>query len=177
MPNLIEIEIDGPRNESLYFQPLMRKVRGRVDFLRSPDKQGRGLFDKWPTPIPGERLGIDLQTGTGYVLEPLHDKAHADTRRRIEANKLRLQDERQEFPNAHVPTWLNRMKAAVESGIAKLVTGKLPERIDGEPDLTVFSRSAASRTDALLAEMAAQNARLAAAFERLASGIERLAKK
>jgi len=163
----VEIEIDGPQNEALYFPPLKRSIRGRFDMLRVSEPQAKVRASEWPTAIPSQRVGIDDQ-GTGYIVEPLHDAAHSALREKIQAMPAKLEPAKQEFA-AHAPTWLHFLKLAVESGIARVVKGKLPARIEGTPQTDFICQREPSTEDKLTAAIERQTQ----AFERL---IEVLAK-
>ena len=153
----IEIEIDGDRNESLRFRPLQRSIRGRFDLNRIAEPQARLRAAELPLPIPGQRLGID-PSGTGYLIEPLHDEDHATIREKIEKKGMKLEPELTEFPNIDLPTWLYWLKRAVESGIAKITKGKLPDKIDGKPRKNfVMAEPEPSVTDKLTAALEKQS--------------------
>jgi hypothetical protein len=168
--SVIEIEIDGPRNECYFFPPLRRSVRGRLDTSRFSEVRGRLLYDKWPKGVPGQRLGIDPDTGEGYVYDGLHDASHADTRRKIEALGRKVPDERQDFQQCKVNNWLHAMKAAVDHGLARLVKGRFPAKIDKPESMSIFG-SGESKTEAVLSKLQDQNERLTVAFEKLASAL------
>lgn len=160
--NVIEIEIGaGRRNCNFTFMPLGKRIRGRFDVTRAIQTDGEAarLLKSWPEPIPGQVIGIDVESGLGYLREPLHDPEFAAIREKIEKTGQKLEPERQTFPNRHLPTWLHWLKRAVECGAAKLVRGTLPETIDGEPEYTTpFARSMQTRKD--------PTTRLAEAMER-----------
>ena len=118
-----------------------------------------------PLPIPGQRLGIDPD-GTGYIHEPLHDEQFAPIREKIAKAGMSLEPPVQEFTGIDLPTWTFWLAKAVECGIAKVVSGKLPERIDGEPKRNfLFADPKPSPVDKLTAAIERQSA----LFERLLS--------
>lgn len=135
--DVLEVEIDEAKNGSLFFGPLGRRIRGRFDCHRAAkyDKEAAALFSEWPEPIPGQRLGINAKTGEGYLIEPLHETKHAAIREKIQKRKATLDPHKQTF-KAHVPTWLYWLKRAAEDGYVKIVSGTVPETIEGEPKLT-----------------------------------------
>ena len=150
---VVEIEIDGPHNENLIFMPIgAKRVRGRFDWRRVREPLAAITAARWPAGgvIPGQRIGLDLETGTGFVVDPLHDDANALTRERIVGQGLALPPARQEFPSVHVPTWLHWIKRAVEAGLAKIVTGALPAKIEGEPKLSFFGNPTVDPRDAMI---------------------------
>jgi len=128
---VLEVEIDGPANESLRFRPLAREVRGRHEWSRcpSPDAHRLGLRDYAGAAIPGQLLGIDLEAGKGYLKDPLHEPEHAALAERIVKKGMRLPPAREEFA-AHGPTWIFWIAQAVRAGLARIVKGKLPEALD-----------------------------------------------
>jgi hypothetical protein len=174
---ILEIELDGPRNENFFFDPLNRRVRGRWDWNRVDEPQARMMTSVYPRPIPGQRLALDLATGTGYVIEPLRNPNDADAalcKERIEANGMRIGPERETFTDVHKPTWLFRMKQLVDAGFGKIVRGAFPADFGGEPRLTFLSQPPRDPTMVLAAAVEKQTA----AFERLIAVLEsREAKK
>src|SRR5579862_5889127 len=105
----IEVEIDGAANEQLFFAPLQRRIRGKFDLNRVAEPLARMKTREWPQPIPGQRLGIDLETGQGYLTEPLHESANGAIKERI-LRTAKLGPEREAFASVHVPTWLYWIK-------------------------------------------------------------------
>lgn len=151
MNGVLEIEVAGDQNEQLFFAPLQRRIRGRFDLNAVPEPLARMKTREYPQPIPGQRIGLDLGTGEGYVAEPLHEPVNKAIRERVE-RKARIAPERETFAAVHVPTWLFWLKRACESGIARVVKGKLPETIDGEPQKHFITRPPVNHNDRL-AEM------------------------
>jgi hypothetical protein len=136
MANVIEIEPDTKNNNDLGFMPLWRSIRGRFDFNRMGEREAKLMTIKFPDPIPGQRLGIDLDAGEGYIVEPLHHPEHRKIRETLAKDGYPgLEPERAIFPlqKEDHATWLYWMKRAVDGGLAKLVRGKLPDRIEGKP--------------------------------------------
>ena len=68
--NIVEIEIDGPRNESCVFRPLQRRIRGRFDLRRVAEPKAMLLHPQHPDPIPGQRLRLNIAAGTAVRFEP-----------------------------------------------------------------------------------------------------------
>ncbi len=166
----LEIEIDGQHNEAFFFRPLQRKVRGRFDLNRIGEPMARVTATEWPSAIPSQRLGVD-PSGGGYVTEPLHDEEHAALREKIERQGSRLEPAVQEFQDIDLPSWLFWIKRAVESGLAKVTSGKLPAKIEGTPQMNYVTGDKATFGNELQETMRAQTA----AFDRLAAAIEKLA--
>lgn len=157
MVKAIEIEIDGIHNENLQFRPLQRSIRGRFDFLRISEPMSKMKANDWPVPIPSQKLGIDPD-GNGYLLEPLHDPEHAPIKEKIEAQAMKLEPAIQTFEGIHLPSWLFWIQRAVESGLAKVVSGKLPEKIEGEPRKNfILAPPEKSTTDKLTEAISLQN--------------------
>jgi len=121
-------------------------------------------------PIPAQRLGIDPE-GIGYIAEPLHEDAHLATRERIERQGMTLEPAVQTFGAVDLPTWLFWMRRTVEAGVARVVRGKLPETVEGEPRRHfVLNAPGPSANDKLTAALDRQTA----AFEALTAAITKL---
>ncbi|MBU4271355.1 MAG: hypothetical protein KKA28_05785 [Planctomycetes bacterium] len=168
MKNAVEIEVDGARNECLSFRPLPgRTVRGKFSFDRVAEPMARVKANDWPTPIPGQRIGLDPD-GLGFVREPLRDEEFAPIREKIEKQGMKLPPAIETFENIHLPSWLHWMKKAVESGVAKVVSGKLPEKVDGTPRRNfIMAEPPVSSTDKLTAAIDRQSALFEKLLERL----------
>ncbi len=163
----VTIEVDGSRNECLHFRPLQRRVRGRFDYYRDSEPMAKVAGGEEPNPIPGQRIGFDTDTGTGFILEPLHEPEFRAIRERIEAKGFRLPPEREEFPQADAATWLYWLAGAVKAGLAKVVDGKLPEKINGKPRLNFITAETDTATDRLAAAVERQNELFAALLDVL----------
>ena len=158
----VTIEVDG-KNRNLLFPPLRRRIRGRFDVARMPEP-GR-LRTEWAEPIPGQLLALNPATGAAALVEPLRGAEHAGLREKIERRGLRIAEEREDLGPVHVPTWLHFMRLAVDAGMARVVSGELPERneIEGEPQMDYVTRRQPSPID-----------RLTAAIERQTAALEKL---
>ena len=164
----VELEIDGAGNECLHFRPLERKLRGRLDLTRVKEPLAAVEAQKWPKPIPSQRLGIDAM-GIGYLLEPLHDADNTALREKITKQGMGLEPARMTFEGIDLPTWYFWLQRAVESGIAKVISGKLPERIEGKPRMNfVMAEPEPSTSDRLTAAIERQNDLMARLLERIA---------
>ena len=167
MVKALEIEIDGLCNEQLHFAPLQRHVRGRFDFMRIGEPMSKIKAHEWPVTIPSQRLGIDPD-GTGYIREPLHDGEFAPIKEKIEKMGMKLEPAVQEFPGIDVVTWYFWMQRAVESGLARVVSGRLPDRIEGTPKMNfVLNEPPTSAVDKLTAAIEKQTVMFAKLLERL----------
>ncbi|HQU47303.1 MAG TPA: hypothetical protein PK867_31160 [Pirellulales bacterium] len=151
MTPIVEVEVDGGTyNRDLLFPPLGRRVRGRMDATRAArhDKEATSLLNTWPQVIPGMRLGVDEETGEGYLVEPLHGEEYIVTREVITNRRMKLEPAIKRFP-ADKPTWLYWLKLAVDSGAAKVTAGALPETIEGQPKTAFVVQRQKSATDKL----------------------------
>jgi hypothetical protein len=177
-PQIVEIEIDDPTNANLYFRPLMRTLRGRFDLHRVRDDNAMKMATKWPDPIPGHRIALDFDKREAAIIEPLHGPDQAANRRRIASEKLELPLEREVITNVDVPTFVHWMRLAVESNVARVVSGEF-RAVDGKPKLSFFSdppvdtnADLAVSLDRLATAMAQQTQLIARLIERdVGSGI------
>lgn len=132
----IEVEFDGPKNQSVYFRPLQRKIRGRFDAHRVVN--GGRLMQKFSDPIPGQRLQVDPATGAVTLFEPLHDNEHAATRERIEASGAKLGPQYEDLGRCDVVTLAYWLRSLIDDGLAKLMSGELP-KMEGKPQTRFHS--------------------------------------
>lgn len=156
--NAIEIEVNDDHNGSLHFAPLQTRIRGRFDssrLLKHDDGAG-AIARQWDTPIPGQRLRLNVDDGTAEIVEPLNDDEHAGLREKIQAKGHRIA-KGQSFSSVDVVTWAFWMRRAVESGSAQLVSGTFPKDLPGKPR-TSFITSVNSEADPIT--------KLAEAFDR-----------
>lgn len=150
-------EIDNQHNQSLYFRPIQRSVRGRFDYLRCGEPMAKVVGASEPGPIPSQRIGFDLDRGVGFVEETLHAPEHKAIRERIERRGRTLPPEREDFPDADESTWLFWLGSAVKAGIAKIVSGKLPEKLKGKPKVNFITNERRPENDRLAAAIEKQN--------------------
>ncbi len=134
--NTIEIEFDTPKNANVCFQPLTRTFRGRFDVRRMKD--GGRLFSTWPEPIPGQRLSVNFDSGECEIIEPLWEPAFAAIRERIERKGMTIAPGREpaKLDPATAHHWL---KGLIETGDCKIVSGELPAKVEGKPQLRFHS--------------------------------------
>jgi hypothetical protein len=144
----VTIEACG-RNSSLFFPPLQRRVRGRFDVRQIAEPEAARLFNRWPEPIPGQRLELNTDTGAAAITEPLHDPAHRQTRLKVE-QEWSLPPAREVFSEVDVPTWLYWIKRSVDAGLARVVSGQLPEKVSGKPRVRFFSQEQDDPRDRLI---------------------------
>lgn len=165
--NTLEIEIDGACNEHFHFRPLGRSIRGRFDLVRESEPLAMMSRGQWPMPIPSQRVGID-ENCIGYVSEPLHDPEHSATRDKIQSKGMQLPPARETFAAIDVTTWLYWLKRAVESGLAKITKGKLPDKIEGEPQKSfITTRPPVKKEERLAAALEEQNKLMAQILTKL----------
>ena len=173
--DVVEIEIDGKLNESHYFLPLQRRIRGRFDYMRVAEPKAKTLINEWPHPIPGQHITLNLATGEGQIREPLREEGNELLKEKCE-KRGRIGDH-EIFPNVDIATWCHWLKRAVESGYAKLIKGKFPEQIEGKPQISFFSRPQVDQTERLASAIENQTAVAKKQTELLSELILKLARK
>lgn len=138
---VIEIEITSKQNHSLLFAPAQQKLRGRVDFVRMKEKEAFDHAQRYPRGIPGLVVGFDPETGEAFIRDRLDEPEWADVKRQIEKTGQTSEPRRALGGHcSHGPTMLHWMRRAVQGGFAEVITGRLPEVIEGEP-VTDFYRT------------------------------------
>lgn len=172
---IVEVEVRTPDCGHLLFLPLNRQVRGEIAFAKMAEPNARMKCgpNGWE-PIPGQRIGVD-SAGMGWVAEPLHLPANAETRRKIERRGYHLAPELETFADCDVPSWLFWLKRAVDSGLAHVVAGSLPRKIEGEPRKNFFQDTRKSESQITLDRVVAGQDRMASAFEKMAAAFEKVA--
>lgn len=147
MTGVIEIEVANDEvNSDMMFEPIQERLRGRfLPALVRQESAGK-LAMKLPHGLPGQRVRLDLDKGTGEVIEPLADQSHAKTRLALAElltghpdGKVQFAPASRAYSAIHVPTWLAWMVKAVRAGYAKLVKGTLPENPPADAKPRVFS--------------------------------------
>jgi hypothetical protein len=145
----ITVEVDaGKSNANLFFQPLGKPIRGRFGFIRTQIPDAMRLAQKYNgADIPGQEIRIDPENGAAAILEPLHRPENRAIKEKIEKDGATIPAAEEEFTDIHVPTWLFWLKRAVESGLARIVSGKFPADI-GTPKLSRSYRISEDTEDA-----------------------------
>lgn len=160
---LLKVEISGPQNQQVYFQPLMRTLRGRFDLARVPEPNAGKLRTMWPEPIPGQVIELDPLTGQGAIVERLYEPAFAAIRANIEAMGQKLPPEREPF-TLDVPTAIYWIGALIEGGTADVLSGTLP-KLTGVPMTRFHSSEPADPLTKLQTAFEQQTAMLAKLVE------------
>lgn len=157
------LEVNGSKNENYQFLPAAIKLRGRFDPLRMADPGP--LRQRFPKPIPGQRIGLDAKTRTGFIVEPLHDDDNAPIREVIERD-YKLPEAVRTVENIDVATWAAWLRWGVESGILHVVEGKLPA-VNGEPQTRFIGRTQPDPMNRLADAMEEQNALMRQLLKRV----------
>ncbi len=141
----VEIEVDGPTNADLLFEPVQERVRGRFQPARVGLESAGALAMRLPEGIPGQRIRLDTDpsgAARGTIIEPLAGPEHAATRATLArlvtgdgsatGDRLAFAPAVREYPGAHAPTWVGWMVRAVRAGAARVVSGKLPDAVPAD---------------------------------------------
>lgn len=162
---ILEVQTRTEQARQVFFRPLGRSLRGPVDFSsRARSKDDYENARRWPEPIPGEVLGINLETGEKYVREPLYDAAHATTREIITQKRgMKLQPQLTPVESESVTTWLHWIKKGVKAGVLRVIQGEIPpeDKWVGKPRLSFIRNEQKPSTN-----------QLAEAIDRMTSAIE-----
>jgi hypothetical protein len=176
---VIEIEVANDANADLFYLPLGKRLRGKVDFLKVNEAEAIKLAREYPQGIPGQRLVIDTEAATAAVVEPLHEPQHAAVREKVAAKGFGLPPAREEAAGVDVPTCLFWARRAVEGGLAKVVRGSIP-KVEGRarkrfmttPDADPAEDDRELRRQELAAKLAMMNPTQRAEFKRLLAEAE-----
>jgi len=170
------IEAASERGANLYFPPLMKTIRGRFDAqrmaARNPD--AAKLLNQWPKPVPGQRIELDTASGVGRIVEPVRLDEFRDVRELFDKRAIAVpEDETHE--HVHVPSWLHCMKDAVDAGLAEVVEGKFPAKIDGKRLKSFITPDEPDENETLRASLAANTAAMKDAVEAIRDLAESIA--
>lgn len=159
---MVEIEVNDGRNGGLLFHPTGDRCRGRFDAAKVNAPELGTLPRDFPNGIPGVLIQFDPASGTGRIIDPLHDAAHAETRatceRRHKASNplggwLSFGTAVKTYEKADAATWLGWMRRAVAAGCAKLTKGKLPESDPPEMRKSFYSTPKVDPKDATINQL------------------------
>lgn len=165
------VEFGDELCRNIYFPPLDRRFRGRFDAqqLARRDRDAGALLTDWPDSVSGQQLAVD-EGGEVAVLEPLHQ--FPAIKARIEKRGLSLAPPRERV-ECDLPTLLHHVRAAVNAGTARIVSGSIPDFDESKVRKDLFIAQVESDTNKLATALTAQ----AKAFERLADVLEKLVAK
>lgn len=165
---VIEIEVRNPANRGLLFKPLMTPVRGAIDFAatRCPDLWAVGM-EFGGKPIPGQRIMLDTEKGTGIVYDPLAlpeneavaEKLRAKLSGPVKGAGIKFAEPKK-HDAVHPATWLYHMRRAVEGGLAVVTQGDVNAKVDGVPQKEFIHRREPDKQTGTIAALLEQNALL-----------------
>ncbi len=134
------IEIVGPNNESVKFNPTRERIRGRWDSRAHAGRRllplQAELFSKVPV-IPGKLVELDTDAMTGRVIDPLTETASGRkildkinevfSSHQFETGGLKHGDETRtdELSVDGVKEWAFHMRNLLDSNLAQLVPGSV----------------------------------------------------
>jgi len=121
-----EIEIAAPQSRPVFFKPIGRALRGRVDLSASQSDRDKSVRQVWPEVIPGQRICFDFATGDRFIAEPLHREEFAELRAKITAKHKALPKKRDNCGSESLVTWVYHCHRLVSAGLARIVEGELP---------------------------------------------------
>ncbi|MGH7193127.1 MAG: hypothetical protein ACREJM_06275 [Candidatus Saccharimonadales bacterium] len=127
--NVLEVEVDTPKDGNLFFPPIGFPIRGRLDFMRLIKREANAVSLTIPFPdgVPGQRLRVDLGAQTCSIVEPLHEEKWAKCKAELENRGLPIPPASEDFPGAHVPDWLHEIKRSFDNGHVRIVRGEMPK--------------------------------------------------
>lgn len=129
---VIEAEVDIECNRKWLFFPLQKVLRGRILLSRIKEKGALALVDEGvPDDFPGQRIRLDLNASTGWIIEPIHDNPIC--LQYVKRRELRLEPPITEFSGVNSQEWLYWLKLGIKCKKLRPITGKLPEKISYRP--------------------------------------------
>lgn len=173
--SILAVEFDSPSNACYRFTPIRQVIRGRFDLHRVKEPQAGKLLSHWPEAIPSQILEFDFESGEGAIVEPLWEDRFRALREKIEAKGQKLPDARQVF-KLDAATFAYWVRGLVETGDAKIVSGKLPGNVAGKPRLRFHSGEQTDPLDRLATAIEKQAEGQAEMLKVLAALVERLNK-
>jgi hypothetical protein len=152
---MIDIEINGPKNNNLHFKPLQRTLRGTFDLNRVPEPLARMRFSEFPRPIPGLHIAVDVDKKTATITDPLHDAEHVAIKEKIESMGMKLGPATERIENIDTNTWLFWMRRAVSAGTCKIVSGQFPAIDDAKARKDFIMPDVSDPRDSLINKLVA----------------------
>lgn len=123
---IVQIEACAPRNRQVIFKPIGSAIRGRVDFSDCRNQTEQLMRRFYPQPVPGQRICIDFATGQKWIAEPLYLDEHESLRAEILQRGYKLPPKRVDYESESLVTWCYHAHRLIESGLARIVEGELP---------------------------------------------------
>ena len=126
--NILEVEVDTPTDNHLFFGPIGRAIRGRLDLMRVArrDPDAIRLTTEFPEGVPGQRIVIDLASGACSIRDPLHDAEWTGCREALEKRDFTIPPTMESFNGARKADWLWAVSRALRDGYCRIVRGSLP---------------------------------------------------
>ena len=161
---MVEIEVNDGRNGDLLFHPTGERVRGRFDASKVNASELGTLVRDLPSGVPGQLIRFDPATGTGAIVDPLHDPANAATKAAIEkritgasafGGSVDFGQPVKEYKDAHAGTWTGWMRRAVAAGLARVTKGKLPDEDPADMRRSFYSTAKTDPKDATITQLVA----------------------
>jgi len=134
----VEVEICNAKRRRVQFRPLGANalpLRSRTDASNARNAREQAFNERWPLPIPGERVWIDFAAGTKGIREPLHDEEYEQQRALVLSRGFKLLPKKRVIDSESVTTWAFHLHKLVNAGSARVVVGELPplDTLEGEP--------------------------------------------
>ncbi|HUY88801.1 MAG TPA: hypothetical protein VMV10_08715 [Pirellulales bacterium] len=131
--NLLEVTIETPKDQNVFFRPFGGCLRGRKDFQRIAAHQidAMTLHQQFPRGVPGTLLQIDLDAKAVTLVETLRQPEWAPERESLESRDIEIPRD-VVIDRPHLPDWLHATRRAVDAGFAKVVKGELPKDLGEE---------------------------------------------
>ena len=138
---VVEIEAGDDRNSQVLFAPKQETLRGRFSphNFAGDASSLRGIMNM--PAIPGVRVRLDFRAGTGLIHDPLSQPQHQATLEKASAiwkkvNPMeaagrdivaRPEMLEEEMDDNRVATWMYWMMRMVGGGLARVVSGDMPQ--------------------------------------------------
>lgn len=160
MAGTIVIEIDSASNNDHQWEPTGTRLRGR--FLPGRVNHTAGaLPQELPEGIPGQQVHIDPDGKFARITDPLAAPEGAPLRAKLtelivgKGGQLSFGEAERRYDGIHVGQWVGWAVRAVKAGLARLISGKLPDAVPDDCPRRTFATATTDPRDEQIRQLTA----------------------